>query len=195
MRQHLLKCDKYLTLHKSKGIENDITREAAVLSKQTPLNVPRISTQTKALLDFDFAEACYVSGLPFTVYQDEAMQRGFRTLNPAYKPPNRKALAGPLLNQVYSHVKEKVDSAIQATKLLNIVTDESINISNARIVNISIHTPSGAFHWRSEDIGARQMTTINVADWIKHNLTRLCNGRFNKINSIATDTCPTMLKA
>ena len=80
MRQHLVKCDKYLTLYKSKGIDNDITREAAALgSKQTQLIVSKISSETKALLDLDFAEACYVSGLPFTVYQDESMQRGFRT--------------------------------------------------------------------------------------------------------------------
>jgi Protein of unknown function (DUF 659) len=102
-------------------------------------------------LDLDFAEACYVSGLPFTVYQDKAMQRGFRRLNTAYKPPNRKALAGLLLDKVYSQVKERVDSAIQDTKLLNVITDGSTNINNARIVNISIHTPSGAFHWRSEE--------------------------------------------
>ena len=153
MRQHLVKCDKYLTLHKTKGIQNDITCEAAALgSKQTLLNIPKLSTETKALLDLDFAEACYVSGLPFTVYQDEAMQKGFRTLNPAYKPPNRKALAGRLLDKVYIHVKEKVDSAIQSTKLLNIVTDESTDINNSRIVNISIHTPSGAFHWRKTSV-------------------------------------------
>ena len=74
------------------------------------------------------------------------MQRGFRTLNPVYKPPDRKALAGPLLDKVYIQVKEKIDSIIQSTKLLNIVIDESTNINNARIVNISIHTPSDAFH-------------------------------------------------
>src|SRR5436190_16426721 len=139
MRQHLVKCDKYLILYKTKGIENDITRKAATLgSKQTPLNIPKISSETKALLDVNFAEACYVSGLPLTIYQDEAMQRGFRTLNPAYKPPNRKALAGSLLDKVYSHVKEKVDSAIQETTLLNNITDESTDINNSRIVNISI---------------------------------------------------------
>jgi len=190
-----VECDKYLTLHKTKGIQNDIMSEAASLgSKQTPLNIPTLSTETKALLDLDFAEACYISGLPFTVYQDEAMQRGFRTLNPAYKPHNRKALAGPLLDKVYINVKEKVDLTIQSTKLLNIVTDESTNINNARIVNISFHIPSSAIHWRSEDIGARQMTADNIADWIKRSLTKLCNDHFDRINSIATDMCPTMLR-
>src|SRR5947207_1812917 len=63
MCQHLVKCDKYVTLHKTKGIQNDITREAAALdSKKTLLNIPKLSMETKALLDLDFAEACYVSG-------------------------------------------------------------------------------------------------------------------------------------
>jgi hypothetical protein len=123
------------------------------------------------------------------------MKRAFHKLNPAYKPPTRKALAGPLLEKVYSNVKDKVDTVVQATKLLNIVTDESTNINKARIVNISIHTPSGVFHWRSDDIGARQMTSVNIADWTKHHLTKLCNNQFKRINSIATDTCNAMLKA
>jgi hypothetical protein len=194
MRQHLIQCDKYLNLHKAKGVENAITRQAAA-TKQTQLNIPRLSSATKDLLDMDFAEACYVSGAPFTIFQDDAMIRAFQTLNPAYKPPTRKALAGPLLDKVYSSLKEKVDKAVEATKLLNIVTDESSNISRSRIANISIHTTSGVFHWRSEDIGARRMTSINIADWVKHHLTKLCNGQFNRVNSITTDTCNAMLRA
>jgi len=58
------------------------------------------------------------------------MQRGFHLLNPAYKLPDRKALAGPLLNKVYSQLKDKVELAIQVINLLNIVTDESIDINN-----------------------------------------------------------------
>ena len=38
------------------------------------------------------------------------------------------------------------------------------------------------------------MTTVNIADWIEYSLMKLCNGRFDRINSIATDTCSTMLK-
>ena len=74
MHQHLVKCDKYLTLHKTKGIQNDIMREAAALgSKQILLNILKLSMETKALLHLDFVEAYYVSGLPFTIYQDETM--------------------------------------------------------------------------------------------------------------------------
>src|SRR5579859_6624562 len=194
MDQHLIKCSKYLGILASKGVENDISRQASAEAKQTQLIIPKISSANKALLDLDFANACYVAGLPFTIYEGEEMKNAFHRLNPAYKPPNRQALAGPLLELAFMQLKDKVDQIVSSTQLLNIVTDESTNINSARIVNISVHTPAGAFHWRSEDIGTRQMTAVNVAEWIKNHLSTLCNGHFDRINSIATDTCPTMLK-
>ena len=131
MRQHLVKCDKYLTLHKTKGIQNDITREVVSLDfKQTSFNILILFMKIKALLDLDFAEACYISGLSFIIYQNEAMQRKFRTLNLVYKSLNHKALAGSLLDKIYIKIKKKIDLIIQLIKLLNIIINESININN-----------------------------------------------------------------
>ena len=59
MRQHLSQCNKYLSLHKAKGIENTITPRAAMQdSMQTRLNVTKPKSETKNLVDLDFAEAC-----------------------------------------------------------------------------------------------------------------------------------------
>src|ERR1700737_5328625 len=122
MRLHLIHCDKYLNLYKAKGVENDITRQAAA-TKQTPLTIPRLSSATKDLLDMEFAEACYVSGAPFTIFQDDAMMRAFRILNPAYKPPTRKPLPGPLRDKSFERLKERVDKAGDVPNFPNIDTD------------------------------------------------------------------------
>ena len=119
-------------------------------------------------------------------------------LHAAYKPPTRQRIAGPLLDEYYDKVKAIVDEKVLSNKSqysINVVTDESTNVTKARISNISLHTTHGAFYWRSEDIESTQMTATNVASWLKGHLVTLSSGDLQRINSIATDTCPTMLSA
>src|SRR5579859_5882859 len=46
----------------------------------------------------------------------------------------------------------------------------------------------------SEDIGARQATSLNIANWLQNHLQNLSNNNVSRINSVATDMCTTMLK-
>ena len=161
--------------------------------KQKLLDVPTISKEEKGILDELFAAVCYEEGLPFTTFEKPAMQRALHRLNPAYTPPTRKPIAENLLDNAYDKVKAKVDAHLDTLSHLNIVTDESSNINRSRIANISVHTVDGSFHWLSEDIGAMQSNAINVADWLEQHLIKLTNGNLQRISSLATDTCPTMI--
>lgn len=194
MKDHLRRCTLHQELQKTHRTAGSIPRTTnAFKSKQTELIVHRVSAAKKKELDKQFAKACITSGLPFTVYEHDDMKAAFHSLNPAYKPPNRKAIAGRLLDQVYHDVQTEVDRFLKQTELYNIITDESTNINNARIQNISIHTSVGSFFWKSEDIGDLSLTAANLANWLRTKLLELTNGRLDLINSIATDTCPTML--
>jgi hypothetical protein len=122
------------------------------------------------------------------------MKKFLSALNPAYKgPPTRKTIAGPLLDAAYSEIKGKVDAILNDLDWLNIVTDESNDINHSRICNISIHTPYGSLHYISEDIGAKRMDAAGYANWLRTHLQKLTDNDFARINSIATDTCNTML--
>ena len=122
------------------------------------------------------------------------MKKFLSALNPAYKgPPTRKTIAGPLLDAAYSEIKGKVDAILNDLDWLNIVTDESNDINHSRICNISIHTPYGSLHYISEDIGAKRMDAAGCANWLRTHLQKLTDNDFARINSIATDTCNTML--
>src|SRR5205809_8088692 len=99
-----------------------------------------------------------------------------RDLHPAYKPPSRQSIAGPLLDQAYTNMKEKVDHLISSMPFINVVTDESSNINHARISNISIISDYGSLHCVSEDIGARKMDASGFANWLKNHLLNLTNG-------------------
>jgi hypothetical protein len=113
-------------------------------------------------------------------------------LNSAYKPPTRKAIADSLFEESYDILQKKVNNIIAELPLLNIITDESTNINNARIVNISLHTPYGSFHYLSEDVGSTRSTAENTATWLHPHLEQLSNGDWNHINSVITDTCFTI---
>jgi hypothetical protein len=161
--------------------------------KQKLLEIPTISKEEKGILDALFAAVCYEEGLPFTTFEKPAMQRALHRLNPAYTPPTRRPIGEKLLDNAYDSVKAKVDAHLNTLSQLNIITDESSNINHSRIANISIHTADGSFHWLSEDIGALQSNAINVADWLEQHLLKLTNGNLQRISSLATDTCATMI--
>jgi Protein of unknown function (DUF 659) len=181
---------------RDRGVENSITRRAAqIAGGQQKIAFPKLLDHDKAQLDSDFANVCYVQSLPFNIYESDAMKVALNKLNPAYKPPTRQAISTHLLDSAYESLKVKVDAVIQGLHFLNVISDESTNINNNRIFNISLHTDAGAIHWHSEDIGDRQMTASNIANILKTRLLELSNGDLKRINTVATDTCPTMLAA
>lgn len=147
----------------------------------------------KHLIDLKMADICFVEAIPFSLFESETVKAALTQLHPAYRPPTRKAIAGPLLEESYTQLQSKVSQIISGLPLLNIVTDESTNINNARIANISIHTQYGSFHYLSEDVGTKEMTAENTAIWLQSHLRILANGDLSRINSITTDTCATML--
>ena len=104
------------------------------------------------------------------------------------------AIVGEHLDTLHHNIKEKSDEIIASQSWLNVVTDESGNINKARTCNISIHIPYGSLFYLSEEIGAIRMNATGAANWLKFHLQLLSNGDLNRINSISTDTCSTMLK-
>jgi hypothetical protein len=181
---------------RQKGIENSVTRHAAKTTPgQTKIEFPKLLGGEKAKLDSAFANVCYVQALPFNIWESDAMRDALNKLNPAYKPPSRKAVANDLLDYVYESTKVEVDKQILTIPFLNVISDESTNINNARIFNVSLHTSHRALHWLSIDIGAQQMTAANINTILKARLREVSNYNLPRINTVATDTCPTMLAA
>ena len=160
---------------------------------QEKIAFPTMSKAQNDALDEAFAAVCYEEGLPFSLFESPAMKRALYRLNPSYKPPSRRKIAGPLLNNAYSKMKVKVDEYLDSLSELNVITDESSNTNKARIANISIHTPLGSIHWLSEDLGSMQSTAVNIAEWLERHLHTLTHGNLERINSCANDTCATMI--
>lgn len=194
MREHLVNCKPYLNQAKVNGVANSITRQAAkpVILKQTRLIPSTLSSSQKAEIDRLAAAICYNNALPFTIFETSDMRQFLHRLNSAYKSPSRQALAGTLLDEHYVQIKEKVNEVIRSMSWINIITDESTNIGRTRIGNVSIHSDIYTFHYLSEDLRAKHMTAVGAADWLKAHLHTVADGDLNRINSISTDTSPTM---
>src|SRR5439155_6012647 len=157
-------------------------------------NIPRLTDQQKKDIDVLAAKWCFLGNHSFNMIESPAGKKFLHALHPAYKAPSRKTLSGPLLDKVYKMTKTRTNEMISGMGTLNIVTDESSNIRNNRIYNISLHTPSGRIHYVSKDIQSKQMTATAVAQWLRNHLVTLMKGDIARINSIITDTCKLMFK-
>ena len=190
-------CETYIEKTIASTIQSNNPFDTAAIAKtnqqnQTTIKLPCLTAAQKEAIDLQAAMWCYTGNHPFTMFENEFGRQFLKALNPAYKPPSRKLLAGRLLDSAQSIVKKHTEELIAAMPNINISSDESSNVKSARICNISVHSESGSLHYLSEDIGAKQMNAVNNADWLRTHLLNLSNHNPSRINSIATDTCSIM---
>jgi len=199
-KTHLRGCNIYIKRTMTKTVQDSnpfnvpIELSQAANRTQSQLNIPRLTDQQKKDIDVLAAMWCFLSNHSFNMFESPAGKKFLHALHPAYKAPSRKTLSGPLLDKVYEMTKMRTNDMISGMQILNIVTDESSNIRNNRICNISLHTPTGHIHYISEDIQSKQMTATAAAQWLRNHLITLTKGDIARINSIITDTCKLMFK-
>src|SRR5579859_4588757 len=184
-KEHLETCKRYVKQTASNTIQNSNPFNIPVKanSNQSQINFPSLMPARKKELDVLAAMWCFLGNFPFNMYEHAAGKMFLKELNPAYKPPGRKTIAGPLLNSVYTMTKSRTDDMVATMNLINITMDESSNIRGSRICNISIHSPSGSLHYISEDICAKQMTAAAAAQWLRNHLIMLSNSDLSRIKA------------
>ena len=192
---HLIKeCPSFLEYARLNGIQIVLTQKAKALRQgQQKLHFPSIPADARKTCDLAFAKVCYVQALPFNVYESEAMKDALKTINPAYNPPNRIAVGGRLLDATDEALKVQVQQKIATLEHINIISDESTDINSSRILNICLHTPNGALHWLFEDVRDKRLTADNISTMLRDRMNDICQGRLERLNSLSTDTCETML--
>ena len=136
----------------------------------------------------------YMQSRPFRLADDPYFWDILNELNEDYTPPTWQDIAGKILQDSYLMIKNQVDCEIALEQHINIVMDESTNIQFNRIMNVSVSTDRGVFHWKSRDIGARNMTAESCAEFITEELWLMTKNNLSRINSMSTDTCATMRK-
>ncbi|KAJ3453422.1 hypothetical protein MRS44_017669 [Fusarium solani] len=168
---------------------------------------PRITTalsmmdrNSKDQLDRAAALAIFKSGKPYTTFEDSGMVEFIQMLNPAYKPPSGDRIAS-ILPEVYQDYRVQVKEILDDADHLNVIFDASDDLSNNRIVNISISIPNSVtFYWKTVNTRNEEHTALNTIRLIQPLLEDVFTREgedfqdFSRMNAICTDTCSTMRK-
>jgi len=117
----------------------------------------------KATADQKFALAIYLNNLLFSLTQSSYFLDSLQFIAPAYKPPTMDVVRTTLLDNAYASTKAEVEEILQSNYFLNIIFEKGVDIVKNRIINISIQTDRGTFHYCSEDTGSIAFTSQNIA--------------------------------
>ena len=161
------RCPRYRAYKEAAGKEEgNPNKRQRLLDKSMPI---RVTHKRAARIDKQLAFCIYKSGKQFNLFEDDCWVKFFQD-NFGYTPPLRKDLAGPLLIQAHKNIKEKVKLVLSSSSSLCIITDESTNITNHKIINTSIITDSGVsiYHSNKEveegKMGAEELAAHTVKE-------------------------------
>ena len=137
----------------------------------------------------------FANARPFTLFEDPFILDFLGAMKNDYHLPCRSTISSSLLPQCYTLVKKQVDSRISGLKYLNLSADETTNIRNRRIMNLSVSTHERSYYILTEDMKDKQLTATNIASWIINQITAILGpdtSAWTKVNSFTSDTCNTM---
>jgi hypothetical protein len=184
---HLNECNGYKA-KQQQALSNDTN---SLQKRQHTLTLPSLPPIRKRRLDVMAAKAVYMGARPFQLYKEAYMKDFILTVSDGvYRPPSPRLIAGDLLQEEYSTLKNKIELLLRAQEKLHFVLDESPNISSNRIVNISTIIPQyGLIFIANEDIGNKTLDTHFFTNWF---IRTAAPYDLLRVGSLTTDTCSTM---
>jgi hypothetical protein len=141
--------------------------------------IPQLTEAEQKAVQKKLALHYYCSGTSFQRIEDPQFREALQILRPDVKIPNRKQLAGPLLDQVYLEMSSKIKKKLkEPNTTVCIVTDGWSNVMNDPIVNfIASNSKFSLF--------LEAVPTYNqghTAEWIASNIERV-------INAVEAEAC------
>lgn len=192
MAMHLNECASYQAILAGKAPKS--TQKKLSFTQQ-PVKMRQLSKEDVEKLEKLAGYTVYCGARPFSTYSEAYMKSFIAELEPAFEIPDRKAFAGRILDLCYNETKSQVEEILGRTRTINLITDESSNMSRDRIINLCISTPSGPFCIKYEAIPVGTWSAQRQTKWLNDQLDRQEESIGHKlppVNSVATDTCRTM---
>ena len=133
--------------------------------RQTQLDFrAQLTTKSAKELDHLFGVAVFSSCCSFKMFSSEEWQDFFKAVG--YIPPTRQTIATTLIDSVYTSVEADVESVLKQSPELQLVADESTDISGNQIENISIIAKGTLYHWKSTNLEDNDATADNAVESI-----------------------------
>ena len=123
----------------------------------------RTSGRHKEELDLKVARFFFANNISFNTSESTHFKELVSGLRPGYEPPNRKALAGRLLDRTHAALKEEMKEALAKTAEVTLVQDGWSDVANSPVVAHTLHTPGGAFFLNSKWVEDTPKTAENCA--------------------------------
>ncbi len=131
----------------------------------------------------------YYKGLLLGFFEEYWMNNAFMQ-GLEYKPPAQNQMNKILLDEIYIYTKDKFETILKENFLLNIISNESDNVKNEQILNMTVFIKYHyAFYTFSEFAEDKRLDAAKNACLILAKMLELTVGNLGKIQSITTDTC------
>lgn len=160
--------------------------------KQSPIDAfasPFNAKEALKLLCFFF----YACNIPFHAVEDSYFHAFIRMLNPSFILPNRRALAGTLLDETYQKVKELDAEVISQQHSFTLVSDGWTNIKRESVINFILCSGDmKPLFWKAVFTGGLHHTSAYICELMQKVIEEI---GVKKIFSIITDNAANMILA
>lgn len=95
------------------------------------------SQEDKKKIDLQLSRYMFATNTPFNHVEHPELLKLMEILRPGYKPPNRKQIAGKLLDEVYNSTQEAVKNELK-NKVVNLAIDGWSNVRQDSIVCVCV---------------------------------------------------------
>lgn len=185
----------------SSGLPNSSQQPSeAPTSKKPRLLQPQMSGFTVATdnkmqqqLDQQVARFFYACNIPFAVAEQQEFKQLISMLRPGYRPPNRKAIGGVLLDNVYDSLQKDMAPHLK-DKPVTLIQDGWSDIHNSPVIAHCIHTGSKAYFLSSDETGANKKTSDYCAELAKTAMSVAAAKYGCHVKAVVTDNEKKMLK-
>lgn len=156
-------------------------------------HVIKTTQNEKKSIDESVAEFFYSCNIPFAVAEHPGFEKMLVKLRPGYKPPNRKAIGGPLLDQVFSQQQEKMKKEISG-KDATLVQDGWSTVHNEPVIASCLVVDEKEYYLDSHDTGTMTKTGDNCKDLAQKSISTAKDTYNCTVKNVVTDNAKNMEK-
>ncbi|XP_071579235.1 uncharacterized protein [Temnothorax nylanderi] len=133
------------TLASTPSVSSSSTSKSSRSNKTLEKFVSVTTDKMKTKIDHALARAVFITGVPFSIFENPYWKFAMSLMRPSYEPPSAYQISNPLLNSEYDQVMQSVKAKIKAAPCLGIITDGWTNIRGENLINFVISTPEPIF--------------------------------------------------
>ena len=148
----------------------------------------KTTLEEKSKLDLAVGKFMFSQNMAFSGVENPQFRKLCSSLRPGYTPPNRKQVAGPILDDVFNEVRANMDMEIKRkSSVLVLSQDGWSNIMNNPIIAHSLNVGDRSYLYSLENCGSNAKTAQYCFDMTKDIIDRIRNDLNKDVTAIVTD--------